>query len=312
MPHDTARKGLSPLIVRTMMVLLFIIWSNAFTAIKHLREIFTPMELILARFLPFALFGAAYLISARKRRKETGEILKGSLLKIAGMGAFGIAGYNYFIYLAQSEIKPGAAALITTLAPLMTLILAIIFLRERVPARRVAGIFIAFAGLFIVIRYGRVGMGKVTWVPSADIRYALLATLAPLSWSVYTVIGKDLVSRRSPFTVTCLSTIIGTVPFLPVLGTGFIMKVQSMEVTHWLALGHLTILSTIVGFWVWNFALKYLPTTSVSSFIYLNPPFAALFGWLFFSEEVTPMFIAGSAVVLLGLYLSQSRRRGLE
>jgi drug/metabolite transporter (DMT)-like permease len=63
----------------------------------------------------------------------------------------------------------------------------------------------------------------------------------------------------------------------------------------------------MVGYWIWNTALKYMPATSVSSFIYLNPPMAALFGWFFFDEEITPFFIAGSAVILLGLYLTQQR-----
>ena len=51
-----------------------------------------------------------------------------------------------------------------------------------------------------------------------------------------------------------------------------------------------------------------LPATSVASFVYLNPPFAALFGYLFFGEEVTILFLLGGAVVLTGLSLAQTRR----
>jgi drug/metabolite transporter (DMT)-like permease len=80
-----------------------------------------------------------------------------------------------------------------------------------------------------------------------------------------------------------------------------------MDITHWIALAHLGILCTIIGFWIWITALKYMPATSVASFIYLNPPFAALFGWLFFDEEITVFFLLGSAVVISGLYLAQSK-----
>ncbi len=292
-----------------MLVLLFIIWSNAFTAIKHLREIFTPDELILARFLPFMVFSIIYLSVSRKRRMESIDLIKNSLLKIIMMGITGIAGYNFFLYVAQAEIKPGAAALITTLSPLITLFLALIFLKEKVGLKTVAGILIAFGGLYIVVNHGKIGMGIVKGVVRADLRYALIAALAPLCWSIYTIIGKSLAGKRSAFTITSLSTIAGTLPFLILFNQRFLGKVDSMAPSHWIALAHLTLLCTMAGFWIWNFALIHMPATSVSSFIYLNPPFAALSGYLFFGEEITGFFIIGSIILLTGLYMSQSEIR---
>ncbi len=292
-----------------MLVLLFVIWSNAFTAIKHLREIFTPNELILARFLPFMVFSMIYLSFNKERRKESAWLIRNSALKIILMGIAGIAGYNFFLYVAQAEIKPGAAALITTLSPLFTLFLALIFLKERAGLKTVAGIVIAFAGLYIVVNHGKIGMGTVKGVVRADIRYALIAALAPLCWSIYTIIGKSLAGNRSAFTITSISAVAGTIPFLPLFNGSFLAKVASMGPSHWISLAHLTLLCTIAGFWIWNFALRRLPATSVSSFIYLNPPFAALSGYFFFGEEITGFFIIGSIILLAGLYLSQSEVR---
>ncbi len=288
-----------------MMVGLFVIWSNAFTAIKHLREIFGPMELVLARFIPVLFVSVICLMSRRPIREETFETIRAAPMKLIGMGIFGVAGYNYFIYLGQSEIKPGAAALVTTLAPLFTLILAILFLREKVVPKRIAGMLIAFAGLFIVLRWGKVGMGRITGVENADVKYMLIAALAPLSWSFYTILGKDLLANRSPAVVTCLPVVIGTLPLLFLATPGFFAKTAMMGPSHWFALAYLSFASTLLGFFIWNLALRHLPASSVTSFIYLNPPFAAFFGWLLFGEEVTLWFLSGSAVVLAGLYLAQ-------
>lgn len=290
-----------------MMTGLFVVWSNAFTAIKHLREIFSPAELVLARFIPVLVISVICLMSRRPIREETLETIRQAPLKLIGMGLFGVTGYNYFIYLAQSEIKPGAAALVTTLAPLFTMILAIFFLKEKAVLKRVAGMLVAFAGLFIVLRWGKVGMGRITGVENADIKYMMIATLAPLSWSFYTILGKDLLANRSPAVVTCLPVVIGTLPLLFLATPDFFARTALMESSHWFALAYLSLASTLLGFFVWNFALRHLPASTVSSFIYLNPPFAALFGWLLFGEEVTLWFLAGSAVVLAGLYLAQSR-----
>lgn len=311
MPRPGPPQVLSANAVRALLVLLFVIWSNSFTAIKHLRQILSPMELVLARFLPVSIICLVYLALDGKRLRESVTLLRTSWIRLIALGFFGGIGYNYFLYLGQSEIKPGAAALLTTLAPLFTLLLAIPLLKEKVPVRRVMGIIVAFLGLYVVVRWGRVGLGRVTGISHAEVKYALIAALAPLSWSIYTIIGKDLVKRSSPVTVTYLALIIGTVPLLLRADGGFFRTIASMDHSHWIALAYLSLFCTIIGFWIWVLGLKHLPATSVASFVYLNPPFAALFGWLLFDEEITVMFLAGSAVVLAGLYMAQLGNGGL-
>lgn len=291
--------------VRVLLVVLFVIWSNSFTAIKHLRQIFSPADLVLARFLPVSIFCLLYLLLDGKRRRESIALLRHSWARLIALGIFGGVGYNFFLYLGQSEIKPGAAALLTTLAPLFTLLLAIPLLKEKVPARRIAGVIIAFIGLYIVVGWGSVGLGSVAGISHAEVKYALILALAPLSWSIYTIIGKDLVKHHSPVTVTYLALIIGTVPMLVRADADFFRTVASMDHSYWIALAYLSILCTIIGFYIWVLGLKHLPATSVASFVYLNPPFAAFFGWLLFNEKITSMFLLGSAVVLAGLYLAQ-------
>jgi drug/metabolite transporter (DMT)-like permease len=289
-----------------LLVLLFVIWSNAFTAIKYLREVMSPMQLVLARFLPAAVFALFSLLAVPRLRRESLSILRQAPIRLVAMGLTGVAGYNFFLYIGQSEVKPGAAALLTTLAPLFTVVGAILFLRERVPLRRAIGIAVALAGLYVVVRWGRVGLGRVTGPSHAELRYVLITALAPLCWSIYTVAGKSLLGKTSPLAVTYLTIIIGTIPFLGSAGPPFLRAVSSFTPLHWIALAHLTVLCTLVGFWIWFMALDVLPATTVAAFVYLNPPFAALFGGIFFGEEITGFFIGGSAVVLLGLYLAQS------
>ena len=289
-----------------LLVLLFVIWSNSFTAIKYLRGVLSPTDLVLARYLPAAVFCLIFLLAVPALRRESVDVLRRAPLRLAAMGLTGIAGYNFFLYIGQSEVKPGAAALLTTLSPFFTLLGAIIFLKERVPLRRALGIIIAFAGLYVVVRWGRVGLGRVTGGSHAELRYVLITALAPLCWSIYTIIGKNLLAKTSAVTVTYLTIIIGTLPFLGATGRVFVHVAASFTALHWIALAHLTVLCTLVGFWIWFAALKSLPTTLVASFVYLNPPLAALFGSLFFGEEITRFFLLGSAIVLLGLYLAQS------
>jgi len=294
--------------MKFLLVVLFVIWSNAFTAIKHLREIFSPMELVLLRFLPVSIYCLLFILLSKKTREETKTVIKESPLRIVIMSLCGVAGYNLFLYIGQSEIKPGAAALLTTLSPLFTLILAILIIKEKVPIRRAVGIIMAFAGIYSVIRWGKVGLGRMINISNAELRYSIITALAPLSWSFYTIMAKTVLKRRSPITVTYLTILLGTIPFYFFLNQSFLDKIPQMELSHWIALIHLSLLCTIVGFWIWFAGLSVLPATTVSSFIYLNPPFAIFFSYIFFGEEVTGYFILGSAIVLAGLYLAQSSK----
>lgn len=304
MEHSSSNKAPPEALVKLMLVLLFVIWSNSFTAVRHLRELFVPHRLILARFLPAAIISTIYLMASGGKRTECREIIRKHPFRIIGMSVFGVAGYNFFLYLGQTEIKPGAAALITTLSPIFTLILSVILLRVKPPLKRTAGILIAFAGLVAVIKWGRIGMS----LELSEFKFAALTMLAPVSWAMYTVLGKELTGTYRPITVSYLSLSIGTIPFLILFDSVFIRIITEMSPTHWLALGHLSVLCTLAGYLMWNTGLKYLPATSVASFIYLNPPFAAAFGWFLYGEDISLFFLLGSAVILFGLYLAQRKK----
>ena len=54
---------------------------------------------------------------------------------------------------------------------------------------------------------------------------------------------------------------------------------------------------------MWTWLLGIYPVSDVASFSLLTPVFAVSFGWLIFSDEITPMFVLALALVLFGLAL---------
>jgi drug/metabolite transporter (DMT)-like permease len=164
--------------------------------------------------------------------------------------------------------------------------------------------------LYLVVRWGRVGLAGIASVEGAELRYVLVTALAPLSWSIYTIVGNSLLGRASPVVVTYLTLVIGTLPFLAIADADFFRTMAAFSWEQWAALAHLSVLCTIVGFLIWVAALSRLPATEVASYVYLNPPLAALFGHFLFGEEITGLFVLGSAVVLFGLWLAQGNRTG--
>ena len=104
----------------------------------------------------------------------------------------------------------------------------------------------------------------------------VIAALAPLSWSIYSVVSKPLTGRVSPIVWTYLSICIGSLYVLPWLPGWTWPRWSVLDATGWLALLYLSIPCTVLGFAVWTWLLRHLPATSVGFSVFLNPPLTTL------------------------------------
>ena len=78
---------------------------------------------------------------------------------------------------------------------------------------------------------------------------------------------------------------------------------------------YLALPCTLFGYAAWIWALKRLPAGDVAAFVFLNPPLATLWAWLFEGQPIRPPFVIGALVLLAGvaaIVLPQSRRREKE
>ena len=58
---------------------------------------------------------------------------------------------------------------------------------------------------------------------------------------------------------------------------------------------------TLVAYAGWIWALKRLPAGEVAAFVFLNPPLANLWAWLFEGARLKPLFLLGAGVLLAGV-----------
>jgi drug/metabolite transporter (DMT)-like permease len=62
-------------------------------------------------------------------------------------------------------------------------------------------------------------------------------------------------------------------------------------------------------FLAWNWVLKKLGAVVATNYVYFNPVTTIVFAWLVLSERVTIYFLIGTALILVGLYLTDRKRR---
>jgi len=286
---------------------LFVVWSNSFIAIgyllgaDHAAARLDWRALTVARFLPAALICGAYLTAARWG--ESLELLRSRWRRLLVCGFLAVPGYNMALYYGQQHGVPAPVASLTTaLVPLFVTLLAALFLSERLTVRRVAGFAVAATGMALV------ASAKQT---SGAASYPLLVAvtaLAPLCWSVFSVVSKPVTGRVSPIVWTYLAITLGGVMTLPLLGGGAGQRWAGLDARGWGALLYLSVPCTVVGFALWTWLLRHLPASTVGFTVFLNPPLTTISKYALalalpstFAFTIRPREWLGGVLTLIGL-----------
>jgi drug/metabolite transporter (DMT)-like permease len=277
-------------VAHLVLLLTLVVWSFSFLAAARLREGVGLADALAARFLP-VLLGAGLLLLWRRPLR----LPRAAWWRIAAMGFLGVPAYNLAFLHGMKTVPTGTAALVVALNPVFTAVLARLVLKEAFGPRRTAGLVLALAGVFVVIRYGT--DKPVDWPYLSS---ALVLALAPLAWAVYTVIGRRLPAAADAFDTTYALLFVGSLPVLALAHRGLGRDLLAHPGALWSAL-YLALPCTLAAYAAWIWALKRLPAGEAAAFVFLNPPLANLWAWLFEGAVLKPPFLLGAAVLLAGV-----------
>ncbi|MGQ0536839.1 MAG: DMT family transporter [Methanobacteriota archaeon] len=271
-------------------------WSGAFTAIKVALRDVTALDLTLLRFLVAAPFLAVMLYAAgapKLARAEWPTFLFVSFLSVGG--------YHLALNAGETRISAGIAALVVATGPLWTGLFSGLVLGERFAIGRLAGMSLAMAGvvLLVVGEHAGLDVSYGAWV--------FVALLAPIGWGLSSVLSKPLVMRHGALPFTASATLVGTLMILPILATGTAERAASLSRDGVAAILFLGLAATVFGYVGFNDALRRLTPTETMTFVFLNPVFGVVWGFLLLDERPAPLALAGGLVILFGVLLAQRR-----
>jgi len=287
-----------------VLVLTILTWSFSFLAAARLRQDLGLTEALAARFVPVLLGAGAFLLFRRPLR-----LPREAWPKVVAMGLLSVPVYNVFFFHGLKTVPTGTAALIIALNPVFTAVLARIVLGEPFGRRHQAGLVLALTGVFVVIRFGT--DRAVDWPYLSS---ALLLALAPLSWAFYTVIGRRLPEGADPVDTSYALLFVGSLPLLAFARPSTARVLAASPGALGAAL-YLAVPCTLLAWVSFLWALKRLPAGEAAAFIFLNPPLANLWAWLFGGAALRPPFLLGAAILLAGvglIVLRPPRRRTLR
>ena len=221
------------------------------------------------------------------------------------LGIVNQTAYLGLSYVGIRSISSGLAALVISANPVLTAVLAAVFLDDPMTWRKGIGLVLGIGGVAFVVD-GRLAGGVEDPV---GIGFTILALISLVSGTIlfkkFTPTGDLWIGN----TVQSIAAGIGTLPFaLAFENVGEVVPSWRLMAS----LAYLALFVSIFAYLLWFHLLNVSGATAASSYHFLMPPLGMLFGWLLLGEHVALVDLLGMVPVAVGIYLVTRPSRSLE
>jgi drug/metabolite transporter (DMT)-like permease len=288
------------------------LWASAFVGIRIAAVDFGPGGLTLGRIAIGTVVLAMLMVfqqAIRRRRRGDAQSPSSRTLRgaprwvIVGIVLWGVAWfgiYNLALNAAERHVDAGTAALLVNTAPMITAVLAGLFLGEGFPRRLIIGMVVSLLGVAIVTAATTTGQFDAIGIAlglAAAVIYGAAATLQKRLLQYVTAPTMTLIGCLAA-TVTCL-------PFLPEL----LRSIEAAPASSLLAVVYLGVFPTAVAFTTWGYVLSRTSAGRTAATTYAVPAVVVLLSWLVLRETPPPLALLGGTLALVGVAIATLRRR---
>jgi len=273
----------------------------------------SPAALLLVRFtLAAVLLGIVLLVRPGLRRSESGSprseaagrpaLTRGRVLVIAvGLGAVGYATQASLFFAALQRMDASLLALILYTYPVMVTVVAVLLGRDRLSPRRAGALVAASGGTLLVL----LGAGGASFHPLG----ALLAFAAAITYTAYILVADKVVHRLAPVVLSALvmTGAAGALGGRALLTGGADL---SFGWRGWFWLACIAVVSTVVAMLAFFAGLRRTGPSTAAILSTFEPVVTTALATLILGEALTPVQLAGGALVLSSVAVLQLRRTG--
>jgi len=280
-------------------------FAGSFVAGKYAIYDLQPLTITLIRYL-IALFFLASLLF--HYGASSLKVASHDLLRLFLLGLFGVVGYHFFFFSSLGLTAVANTAVINAMSPVITGLLASIFIRERLSSVNYAGVTIALVGVIILLTDG-----KLKNIVGLNFnRGDMLMLCAVVSWAIYALLIKVLMKKYSGFTVTFYVALFGVIILAIIcpIFEGPDFNIRGMTTATILSIFYMGIVASGIGYFLYNLSVHKIGPTRTSSVVYsLVPVFVAILALLFFKESVSAIILLSIILIIIGLNLLMKKRQ---
>ena len=279
-------------------VFTIFVWGTTYISTKVLLRAFTAVEIMYIRFV---LGYIALWIASRKTLKLKGFAEEKYFL---AAGLSGITLYFLLENISLTYTLASHAGIIISVAPFFTAVGGWILGKEKKPTGNfLLGFIIAMAGIALLSFQSMDQTG-------ASVFGDVLALLAAVAWAAYSLIMKKISNMGYPTLMVTRRIFFWGLLFLTPCAFFDGLHISMEELLKPVHFGNLLFLglgASAICFVTWNFAVKRLGAVKTSVFIYMTPVITAATSVIILHEKLTGFTLAGMALTLLGLVLSEKK-----
>jgi drug/metabolite transporter (DMT)-like permease len=264
---------------------LYVIWGSTYLAIRYALVSYPPFLLAAIRFAIAGVLLFTVLVvrgtPLPTRRQWRNAAIVGTLL---------LTGGNGLVCLAEQSVNSGIAAVAVASMPLFAALFGGMY-REWPTRLEMGGLLLGFIGVVVL----NLGAGL-----SGSPLGALALIVAAMSWAFGSVWSKRQDMPAGPMNTAaqmlCASVVLAAVALLR--GERF-PPAPTPSATA--AVAYLVVFGSLIAFSAYLYVLKTVRPALATSYAYVNPPVAVLFGVAVAGEHVGPFDLAGMIIILLAV-----------
>jgi len=284
-PHNAKTTRLAVL----ALIVLALIWSYNWIFMKSVLRYVDALDFTALR----CAFGALVLLVMLPL---TGRPLKPPPWRpVLWIGLLQTAGMSGFAQLALVAGGAGKTAVLVYTMPFWMILLAVLFLNEKLRLPQYVAVLIAAIGLLLVIQ---------PWAWHGALLSSALAVASGVSWAGGTVVAKRAFRHQS---VDLLSLLAWQMAVGSVVLSALALAMHKTEIV-WspymlLVLGYNAVVATALAWALWLFILRTLPTSVAGLSSLVIPVLSVLWAWWLLGEKPDLAEGSGIALILLALAL---------
>lgn len=282
------------------LVVATLLWSGNFVVGRAIRGEIEPLALNFWRWAIAALVLAPFV---RRNFVQQWPLLRRHWLYVTILGLTGLAIPHTCSYYAVQTTTPVNALLILIMMPVFVALGAWRFLEQRIAALQWGGIALALVGAAsILVRWDlsvlmhlRFNRGDLWMLPAVvcSSTHTLLLKKTPAG-----------VAQGPLLLASMLAALVAMAPLVALTGARHLAAIASL----WPAALYIGICASAAAFFLWNRGVVRIGPERAAPMMYMMPVYASLLATVFLGEAVQPYQLAGGALVVVGLWLSRSRR----
>lgn len=281
--------------IYALLFLVMLFWGFNVSAVKTLVTYFDPLSLTAIRVF---VAGITVLIMAYFMnifRLPT----KQELLTIGYLGIFNVIAHHVFLSLGLKYTSGVNAGLILGSGPLITMMLSILILHDKITRLRIGGFILGFIGIVITSIFGT---GGLTMLSMGD----LMVFISILTQAFSFILISKLNPNFDPRLLTGYMLVSGSI-IIFIIGLLYEGNISQFANLFSWKLGSIFLFSAIFctafGHMTYNYAIKKVGPAESAIFINLNTLFALLGATVFLGDPILKHHIIGLILIIIGIFL---------